>query len=172
MRAKTASWILIGFLGVVPVGCGGGGGAGASPAGNVKLSGAIKEPRSWGVDGIATLPNQQTQTVSYLGEGMQKSITGKGVLLLDLLQRAKPKFDAKKKRDMLRYAIYIHATDGYASSLSWGEIDPDFAAKPVLVTYEENGKRLDRPGVLVPGDKHGGRHVYDTDKIELVALGD
>ena len=61
------------------------------------------------------------------------------------LQRAKPKFDAKKKRDMLRYAVYIHATDGYASSLSWGEIDPDFAATPVLVTFEENGKRLATP---------------------------
>ena len=40
------------------------------------------------------------------------------------------------------------------------------------MSVEENGKKLERPGVLVPGDKHGGRHVYDTDKITLEILGD
>jgi hypothetical protein len=103
---------------------------------------------------------------------MQKSIRGKGVLLYDLLQRAKPKFDPKKKRDMLRYAVLVHATDGYATAISWGEIDPDFAAKPILVTVEENDKRLERPGLIVPGDKHGGRHVYDMDRISLEAVRD
>jgi hypothetical protein len=102
---------------------------------------------------------------------MQKSIKGTGVLLLDLLQRAKPKFDLKKKRDALRYAVLVHGTDGYATAISWGEMDPDFADKPILVTVEENGKRLERPGLIVPGDKHGGRHVYDMDKITVEALG-
>jgi hypothetical protein len=36
--------------------------------------------------------------------------------------------------------------------------------------WEENGKRLERPSVLVPGDKDGGRHVYDTDRISLEPL--
>ena len=101
---------------------------------------------------------------------MQKSVKGTGVLLYDLLQRAKPKFDPKKKRDALRYAVLVHATDGYATSIAWGEIDPDFAGKPILVTVEENGKKLGRPGLIVPGDKHGGRHVYDMDRITLVGL--
>ena len=162
-------WILIALVGGLCVACGGKGGAGASPAGDVRLSGAIGEPRTWSVDGLATLP-LQTQEVSFLGEGMQKTIRGRGVPLLDLLQRAKPKFDPKKKRDLLRYAVLVHATDGYAAAISWGEIDPDFAAKPVLVTVEENDKRLSRPGLIVPGDKHGGRHVYDIDRITLVAL--
>ena len=171
MRAKTASWVLIALVGLVPVACGGKGGAGAATAGDIRLSGAVKEPRSWSVDGLATLP-LQTQEVRFLGEGMQKSIRGKGVSLYDLLQRAKPKFDPKKKRDMLRYAVLVHATDGYATAISWGEIDPDFAAKPILVTVEENDKRLPRPGLIVPGDKHGGRHVYDMDRISLQAVGD
>ena len=146
-------------------------GVAGAAAGDVRLGGAIAEPRSWSVDGLATLP-LQTQEVSFLGEGMQKSIRGKGVSLYDLLQRAKPKFDPKKKRDMLRYAVLVHATDGYATAISWGEIDPDFAAKPILVTVEENDKRLERPGLIVPGDKHGGRHVYDMDRITLEAVRD
>jgi len=170
MKAKTVSWVLMALLGVLPVACGGKGGAGASTtAGDVRLGGAIAEPRTWSVDGLASLP-LQSQDVSFLGEGMQKSIRGKGVLLYDLLQKAKPKFDPKKKRDALRYAVLVHATDGYATTISWGEIDPDFAAKPILVTVEENDKRLGRPGLIVPGDKHGGRHIYDMDSISLEAL--
>src|SRR5258705_13202364 len=171
MRAKPASWVRIALVVLVPVACGGRGGGGEAPAGDIRLSGAVKEPRTWSVDGLATLP-LQTQEVSFLGEGMQKSIRGKGVSLYDLLQRAKPKFDPKKKRDMLRYAVLVHATDGYATAISWGEIDPDFAAKPILVTVEENDKRLERPGLIVPGDKHGGRHVYDMDRITLQAVRD
>ena len=171
MRTKAASWLLITVLGVLPVACGDKGGAGASTADSVRLSGAIKEPRSWSVEGLATLPGLQTQEVSFLGEGMEKTIRGRGVLLYDLLQRAKPKFDPKKKRDVLRFAVLVHATDGYATAISWGEMDPDFAAKPILVTVDENDKRLARPGLIVPGDKHGGRHVYDMDSITVEALG-
>ncbi|HMC80668.1 MAG TPA: hypothetical protein VKO35_08975, partial [Acidimicrobiia bacterium] len=138
--------------------------------GDVKLNGSLKDSRTWSVDGLASLPGQQTQEVSFVGEGMQKSVKGTGVLLYDLLQRAKPKFDPKKKRDALRYAVLVHATDGYATSIAWGEIDPDFANKPILVTVEENDKKLDRPNVVVPGDKHGGRHVDAVDRISLVEV--
>jgi len=61
---------LIALVGLVPVACGGKGGAGAATAGDIRLSGAVKEPRTWSVDGLATLP-LQTQEVSFLGEGMR-----------------------------------------------------------------------------------------------------
>jgi hypothetical protein len=170
MRAKTASWILIAVLGLVPAACGDDGGAGAATSG-IKLSGAIKEPRSWSVEGLATLP-QQDGEVNFLGEGTTKTIKGRGVLLLDLLKRQQPKFDPKKKREALRYAILVHAIDNYDAVIAWAEIDPDFAAKPILVSVDENGKRLERPGLIVPGDKHGGRHVVDIDKISLVRVED
>jgi hypothetical protein len=170
MRAKKTTWILIAVLGLLPVACGDDGGAGAATSG-MKLGGDIKEPRSWSIEGLATLP-QQDGEVTFLGEGTTKTIKGRGVLLLDLLKRAEPKFDVKKKRDALRYAILVHAIDNYDAVLAWGEIDPDFAAKPVLVSVDENGKRLERPGLIVPGDKHGGRHVVDIDKISLIRVED
>jgi hypothetical protein len=171
VRLKRMVLMLVVLAAVIPAGCGGKGkAANAATVGDIKLGGAVKDARTWSVDGLASLPGQQTQEVGFLGEGMQKSIKGSGVLLYDLLQRAKPRFDAKKKRDALRYAVLVHATDGYATSIAWGEIDPDFANKPVLVTVMENGKKLGRPGLLVPGDKHGGRHIYDMDRISLEGL--
>ncbi|HEV7534994.1 MAG TPA: hypothetical protein VGP90_05120, partial [Acidimicrobiia bacterium] len=124
----TRIWAVVVALAVVvpAAGCGGKSDkvAGASTtAGDIKLGGSVKDSRTWSVDGLASLPGQQTQEVGFLGEGMQKSIKGTGVLLYDLLQRAKPTFDPKKKRDALRYAVLVHATDGYATSIAWGEID-------------------------------------------------
>jgi hypothetical protein len=171
MRLKRMVLVLVALAAIVPAGCGGKEkAANATTVGDIKLGGAVTDSRTWSVDGLASLPGQQTQEVGFLGEGMQKSIKGTGVLLYDLLQKAKPKFDAKKKRDALRYAVLVHATDNYATAIAWGEIDPDFANKPILVTVEENGKKLGRPGLLVPGDKHGGRHIYDMDRITLEAL--
>ena len=169
MGAKRTAWILIAVLGALCAACGGGGGAAASTNGAMRLDGALAEARTWTVDQLATLP-LQTQDGSFQAQGAQKSLQVKGVLLLDFLQRAKPKFDPKKKRDSLRYAVLVHAVDNYAAVVSWGEIDPDFAAKPVLITVEENGKKLDRPGMFVPGDKHGGRHVDAIDRISLEAV--
>ncbi len=90
--------------------------------------------------------------------------------LLGLLNRAKPKVESKAQRDVLRDAVLIHATDNYEAVVAWAEMATDFAATPVLVDVEEDGKRLDRPSVLVPGDKEGGRHVYDVDRISLVQV--
>jgi DMSO/TMAO reductase YedYZ molybdopterin-dependent catalytic subunit len=172
MRLKTASWVLFGLVGLLPAaGCGGkdSGAAGSTP-GAVKVDGALGEQRTWTVDQLATLP-LQTQDVTFLTEaGASKSLQAKGVALLDLLQRAKPRFDAKTKRDAIRYAVLVHAVDNYKAVISWAEIDPDFGAKSVLVDVEENGKKLDRPNVVVPGDKEGGRHVDAVDRISLVEV--
>jgi DMSO/TMAO reductase YedYZ molybdopterin-dependent catalytic subunit len=171
MRLRTASWVVVGLVGLLPAaGCQGTGpGAAAGTAPVVKVDGALREPRSWTVDQLATLP-LQTEDASYLAEGGSKTLHARGVSLLDLLNRAKPKFDPKVKRDELRFAVLIHATDKYEAVVAWAEMSTDFAGKAVLLDVEENGKRLDRPGVLVPGDKDGGRHVYDVDRISLVEV--
>jgi len=170
MRGRTAAWIVgVVLVGLLPAGCGGKRSAAASTPNAVKVDGALAESRTWTVDQLATLP-LRTQDASYIAEGGAKTLHATGVPLLDLLSRAKPKFDTKRKRDELRYAVLIHATDNYEAVVAWAEMATDFAAKPVLVDVEEDGKRLDRPSVLVPGDKEGGRHVYDVDRISLVEV--
>ena len=171
MRPRTASWVLIGLVACLPAaGCTGRGtGAAAGTPNAVTVDGAVGERRTWTVDQLATLP-LQTQDASYLAEGGERTLHARGVSLLDLLNRAKPKFNPKIKRDELRYAVLIHATDRYEAVVAWAEMAPDFAAKPVLVDVEEDGKKLDRASILVPGDKDGGRHVHDVDRIRLVEV--
>ncbi len=169
MRGRTVAWMLVGLTGLLAAGCGGRSSAAAGPADAVKVDGALGEPRTWTVDQLETLP-LQTQDVGYVGMGGNKTVHAKGVPLLDLLNRAEPKFDTKVKRDELRFAVLVHATDKYEATVAWAEMAPDFAAKPVLVEVEEDGKKLDRPSVLVPGDKEGGRDVYEVDRITLVEV--
>lgn len=45
-----------------------------------------------------------------------------------------------------------------------------FAHKKVLITLTEDGKALARPRLVVPGDKHGARQVYDVASISLLRL--
>ncbi len=169
MRGRTAAWIPVAVIGLLLAGCGGRASGAAGTPNAVKVDGALGEQRTWTVDQLETLP-LQTQDTSYLAEAGNKSLHARGVPLLDLLNRAKPRFDTKVKRDELRFAVLIHATDRYEAVIAWAEMAADFAAKPVLVDVEEDGKKLDRPSVLVPGDKDGGRHIYDVDRISLVEV--
>ena len=169
MRRRTAAGVVVALVGLLPAGCGGKPSAAAGTPNAVKVDGALGEQRTWTVDQLATLP-LQTQDAGYIAEGGAMTLHARGVSLLGLLNRAQPKFDTKRKRDELRYVVLIHATDNYEAVVAWAEMATDFAATPVLVDVEEDGKRLDRPSVLVPGDKEGGRHVYDVDRISLVEV--
>ncbi|ONH33759.1 MULTISPECIES: hypothetical protein [Protofrankia] len=65
------------------------------------------------------------------------------------------------------------ASDGYESVWSWGEIDPNFGGRQVLVAVSEDAAPLDDEGprVTSPGDLHGGRYVFGIVSIKLVKVG-
>jgi DMSO/TMAO reductase YedYZ molybdopterin-dependent catalytic subunit len=71
----------------------------------------------------------------------------------------------------MRKFIVATGADGYAVVLAWGEIDPEFAAEPVLVAFERDGQPLGEgqgmARLVVPGDKRAGRHVNRLTHIEL-----
>jgi hypothetical protein len=54
--------------------------------------------------------------------------------------------------------------------VSWGEIAPEFAATPVLVAHTEDGRELDQPRLVVPGDIKGARYVSDLIEVRVVNL--
>jgi hypothetical protein len=86
------------------------------------------------------------------------------------LTAATPTFDADTKNDALGFYVRVAATDGYVAVIAWGELDPNFSNKQILVAYEEDGELLSEDGVarlVVPGDVRGGRYVSNISSISL-----
>jgi hypothetical protein len=78
------------------------------------------------------------------------------------------------KNDILHKIIIVTGTDCYASTFGAGEVDPLFADNQIMLAYAENGKSLGTDGfaqLIAPGDKAGGRFVFNIATIEVKDAG-
>ncbi len=86
-----------------------------------------------------------------------------------MLQKAEVTTLVGRKNDLLRKSILVAGTDGYTVAIAWGEIDPQFANKQVLLAYEEDGKSLPQADgfahLIVPGDVFAGRYVSNVSSV-------
>ncbi|MCK9896935.1 hypothetical protein [Frankia sp. AgB32] len=141
--------------------------------GRVLLLGRIAHPLRLTVADLATKYPQHTQTVTFASSAGQQTHTYTGPLLYDVLQAATPSFRADVKNDALRYAAVVHASDGYESVVSWGEIDPGFAGSESLLAVTEDGASLATTGprLTAPDDTKGGRYVSGVTTVALVRVG-
>jgi len=80
-----------------------------------------------------------------------------------------PKFDPAGRNDKLRFYASATGSDGYQAIVAWGEFDPTFENKAVLLAFTQDGKSLagGGPRLVVPGDIRGGRYVSDVVSIRL-----
>jgi hypothetical protein len=134
------------------------------------LGGEVGSEQTYTLETLQALPSTEVEVTFMSGSGEQKH-TYKGVLLYDLLNAAKPTFDSNTKNDALQFYVRVGATDGYAAVIAWGELDPGFGNKQILIAYEEDGKPMTEDGLarlIVPGDVRGGRYVSNINSISLV----
>src|SRR5262249_18409241 len=138
------------------------------PAGKVLLIGDIDHSRILDVEALRKLPAKTVDVTFKTGSGVEHHVYV-GPLLLDVLTQAGPKFDPGIKNDKLRHFISVSATDGYRVLLAYGEIDPNFENKQVLLATSEDGRPLDvdGPRLVVPGDIAGGRYVFNVNRVFL-----
>jgi hypothetical protein len=63
--------------------------------------------------------------------------------------------------------------DDCSALVAWGEIDPGFGAKQVLLAYKVAGTDLcsTGPTLVVPGDLNGGRDVSTIVKLHVGRAG-
>ncbi|WP_238625282.1 molybdate ABC transporter substrate-binding protein [Aggregatilinea lenta] len=99
-------------------------------------------------------------------DGTEASTTYTGVLLTSLFGDAQVNFNADVKNDKLSMYIVATGADGYQAVISWGEIDPDFGAQPVMVAYDEAGAETSLT-LVVPGDAGDSRTVHDLVSLSL-----
>lgn len=138
------------------------------PAGKVLLIGDIDHPQILDVNALRKLPAQTVEVTFKTGSGDQHHVYV-GPLLLDVLTQAGPKFDPAIKNDKLRHYVSVTASDAYQALVAYGEIDPSFENKPVLLAVTQDGASLagEGPRLVVPGDTAGGRYVTGVVQVRI-----
>ena len=173
MKTSSARVLLLLLLGVLLVACGGQttatkaptatpSGKKSSPSTSLSVTGLVKNA------GPLTLSDLQAfskVTVSVQVQPLGSHTFG-GALLYDVLQKAQVTTLKNRKNGLLRKSLVVSGTDGYTVAVAWGEIDPHFANKQILLAYEEDGKALPHADgftrLIVPGDVLAGRYVSNV----------
>lgn len=134
----------------------------------VAVTGQVEHRRSYTVAELRSFP-QHTVTVRFTSEGGVENHTFTGPLLTDVAASAGPRFDPAVKNDSLRFFVAVTGSDKYRAIVSWGEIDPGFGARQVLLATAQDGTPLDTEGprLVVPGDVKGGRYVSTVEQLYI-----
>ena len=138
-------------------------------AGSFALTGNVQTPLELSVADLAALPNQRTVIATYTAGGTPETHTFTGPRLRDVLALAGPKFDAAIRNDRLRSYVSVSATDNYQALVGYGEFDPNFENKEILLGVTQDGVSLAAAGprLVVPGDTAGGRYVSGVNSVVL-----
>jgi hypothetical protein len=140
------------------------------PPGSFLILGKLDNRAALSVAELRALPiPMQTLTVTFLAGSTPQQHTYVGPLLYDLMNHFGPKFDPDVKNDRLRFHVSATGSDEYQAIVAWGELDPGFGNKQILLAVSEDGIPLDNDGprLVVPGDIHGGRYVSNVVAVRL-----
>ncbi len=141
----------------------------------VRVAGLVDAPATLTLTELRAFSRTEVTTEAQTGSGPLGRHDYAGALLYDVVQKSGPKFDASRKNDALRKSVVVTGSDGYSAAFAWGEIDPRFAGKRIVVAYEQDGKPLaERDGpvrVIVPGDVFAGRYVSNVVNVEVRDVG-
>ncbi|QKF82770.1 hypothetical protein [Halarcobacter ebronensis] len=131
---------------------------------SLSIQGDIKEPYSLDEKEFNLLTHTTLKDVSVVcasGEEKQKPKDLNGVLLMDLVQKAKVAIKSKKKLNQI--IVLAKATDDYAVAFSYNEIFNTDIGNSIIVVYENNSFSLYSKKDFLTGP----RHVYSLDEIQI-----
>ncbi len=130
------------------------------------LQGNVQHKQALTLADIKALPATDIDVTFDTEHG---KVAGKytGVLLWTLLDRAGLPEEGPKSKHHLQRSVLVTGADGYAVSLSIGELDPDFENKQAVIAYAHDGKPETGLRLVVPGDRKAGGSVHDVVRIEL-----
>jgi hypothetical protein len=138
-------------------------------AGRFVVTGDVQHRLRLSIADIAAMPDQKTVEVDYHAGGGNEHHVFSGPLLLDVLAKAAPNFDPAIKNDKLRHFVSITASDAYQALIAYGELDPAFENKQILLAVTQDGASLadQGPRLAVPGDTAGGRYVTGVVEVKI-----
>ena len=139
--------------------------ASAQEPATVTVSGTVQHPLTLTVADLKAMPAIDV-TVSQQTDRGPSQGKFRGTLLWVVIDKA-GLLNSAEKNAYLRHTLLVSGSDGYAAALSEGEIDPKLEGKQVILAYQKDGAALDRPRLVVPGDRHAARGVHDVVTIEV-----
>lgn len=136
----------------------------------IEVKGDVEFPLQLNVDSlqkmkVATIKN--FKVVCQTGKVKKDDKTCKGVLLKDILEKAKIRQSGHKDRN---FYIVARASDDYKATFSWAEIFNNPTGQNTYVIFEENGKPVKKGNMILicTNDiKTGPRYVYWLKSIEV-----
>ncbi|MFG4005290.1 molybdopterin-dependent oxidoreductase [Flavobacterium aquidurense] len=136
----------------------------------IEVKGDVEFPLQLSVDSlkkmkVVTIDN--FKVVCQSGEIKKADKVCKGVLLKDILKKAKIRQEGHKDRN---FYIVARASDDYKATFSWAEIFNNPTGENTYVLFEENGKPVKSGEMILicKNDiKTGPRHVYWLKSIEV-----
>lgn len=140
------------------------------PVGSVVITGELEDRVFLTFEEFAALPlTLRELTVTFRAGSVVETHKFTGFLLLDVLNFLHPQFDPDVRNDKLRFYVSATGTDDYQAIVAWGEFDPDFEGKPILLAVTQDDVSLadEGPRLVVPDDVRGGRYVSLIDTIRL-----
>ena len=137
----------------------------------LEVKGEVEHPLILTVDSLKTMKVvtiEKFKAICQSGMTTKIDSTCKGVLLKDILDKAKIKQEGHKDRN---FYIVARASDDYKATFSWAEIYNNQTGDNVYVIFEENGQPIKSKGDMIlicTNDiKTGIRHVYWLKSIEV-----
>ncbi|MFB9078665.1 molybdopterin-dependent oxidoreductase [Flavobacterium procerum] len=136
----------------------------------IEVKGDVEFPLSLTVDSLKkmkVITLDDFKVVCQSGEVKKDNKVCKGVLLKDILEKAKIKQNGHKDRN---FYIVARASDDYKATFSWAELFNNPTGENAYILFEENGKPI-KNGEMIAICKNdiktGPRHVYWLKSIEV-----
>jgi hypothetical protein len=137
----------------------------------VTVRGLVSASQTYALDELQSLAAEEL-TVEVVQGGAPRQATYRGVPLHALLLATGLEIGPPQPGDPLRLYVVVTGTDGYQVVVAWGEIDPGFEGKNVLVAYQRDGQLLGEgqgmAQLVVPGDQRAGRFVRNVESLTLL----
>jgi DMSO/TMAO reductase YedYZ molybdopterin-dependent catalytic subunit len=138
----------------------------------LSVNGAVEQPLSLTLSDLQAMPRTKLKTREKDGS----EATFEGVLLFEVVRRARPILSEHCCSNAVNTVVVIMADDGYQALFSLPELDPKFSSREILLADRRDGKPLDlRQGalqVITPDDKVKARWVRQVTRIAVLPVGD
>lgn len=136
----------------------------------IEVKGDVEFPLQLTVDSLKKMKVvtiDDFKVVCQSGEVKKDDKVCKGVLLKDILEKAKIRQKGHKDRN---FYIVARASDDYKATFSWAEIFNNPTGENTFILFEENGKPV-KNGEMIAICKNdiktGPRHLYWLKSIEV-----